>query len=328
MRYIFLCMALVATIGVFVGVQYTQKVIHETNIPTTAATSAPLPLGRHFMIGHWATTPVASTTALITKYQLAGVIIMSAPTDVTEIKNWTAAWQAAVDYPLQIAIDQEGGPVSRLRGQDFDTTGQRDVTTITRAYSLGKKRGTELAALGITMNFAPVLDTATKPDSFLYKRVFPTDPVKLAIAMAEGLEVSGVMAVAKHFPGHPNTEVDSHYTLPVSGITPDQASDFIMPFASYIATSAPKAIMTAHVAYPNIDPLPVTLSPYWLTAVLRDQLQFDGLIITDDMSMQAITDTWSPAESSRLALRAGADIILLAAKPNTIVEVMNTLEPK
>ncbi len=324
MRYIVLTVAILCTIGLFVGVQYTQTLLSESSSEDVSAPVTTLPLGQHFMIGHWAHTPLASTTALIKKYQLGGIIIMSAPEDASIIKDWTTAWQAAVDYPLHIAIDQEGGVVSRLRGPDFDTTGQRQITTAEEAYRIGKIRGTELAALGITMNFAPVLDTATKPDSFLYNRVFPTNSVTLATAMTNGLAEAGVTAVAKHFPGHPDTPEDSHHVLPNSPLRPEEKSDFIAPFATYITNTQPTALMTAHVVYPHLDPLPATLSPYWLTTTLRNELQFDGLIITDDMSMQAIADTWSPAEASRLALAAGADIILIAAEPTAIELVMDT----
>jgi beta-N-acetylhexosaminidase len=335
MRYGFLLIfAIFLTILVFVLVQLLilqPKVPNDTtgiSVPTKALTETkvdPLPLGRHFMIGHWAKTPVASTTELIVRHQLGGVIIMSAPTSPSEIKDWTEAWQAAVPYPLIIAIDQEGGEVSRLRGFEFETTGQRDINSPETAYSIGQKRGRELAALGITMNFAPVLDTATQPTSFLYKRVFPRNEVTLAGALAAGLTAGGVTPVAKHFPGHPDTPHDSHLILTSVPITPAEKNDFIRPFATYINDAKPAALMTAHVAFPAIDKLPATISPYWLTTVLREELRFSGLIITDDMSMDAIDVMRTSSAASKLALEAGADIILFAAEPENITGTLNDL---
>jgi beta-N-acetylhexosaminidase len=326
MRFALLGVAIFSAIGLFIAIQYILTI--PTTTPTTETTDTPAeekPVGRHFMIGHWADTPVASTTDLLVTYQLGGIIIMSAPKDPNLIKEWVTTWQAAVPYPLMIAIDQEGGVVSRLVGPQFDTRGQRLISTEADAYALGRTRGAELAALGITMNFAPVLDTATHPDSFLYNRVFPSDTVALARAMTAGLAESGVTAVVKHFPGHADTPDDSHHVLPHVDIPPTEKDNFIAPFRDYVATAESKALMTAHVVFPNLDPLPATLSPYWLQETLRKELDFTGLIITDDLSMKAIADTWSPAEASRLALAAGADVILLAAEPTTIITVMDTL---
>lgn len=322
-----LIFAIILSIIVFISLQLllpktTTPVI---TLPDQKDEVTPLPLGRHFMIGHWADTPIASTTALLVKYQLGGIIIMSAPANPADIKTWTETWQAAVSYPLIIAIDQEGGEVSRLRGDNFDTTSQSAIRSEDGAYALGLARGKELRALGITMNFAPVLDTATKPDSFLYSRVFLHKPVLLAAALARGHNEAGVTPVIKHFPGHPDTPHDSHVTLPVVPITKAEQSEFIRPFAEYIERAQPAALMTAHVSFPNIDALPATLSPYWLTTVLRQELGYTGLIITDDMSMDAIDSTWTSVEASRLALTAGADIVLFAAEPPLIAETLNHL---
>jgi beta-N-acetylhexosaminidase len=175
------------------------------------------------------------------------------------------------------------------------------------------------------MNFAPVLDTATQPTSFLYKRVFPRNEVTLAGALAAGLTAGGVTPVAKHFPGHPDTPHDSHLILTSVPITPAEKNDFIRPFATYINDAKPAALMTAHVAFPAIDKLPATISPYWLTTVLREELRFSGLIITDDMSMDAIDVMRTSSAASKLALEAGADIILFAAEPENITGTLNDL---
>lgn len=276
-----------------------------------------IPVGRLLMIGHFADTPVASTTALITDLQVGGVIIMSAPEDPQEIKNWTAEWQSASSFPLLIAIDQEGGPVSRLKGPDFIQTGQRDIKTETEAYEIGKIRGEELASLGINMNFAPVLDSSSVPSSFMYSRTFGegTNPAALAAKMYAGMKVSGITAAAKHFPGHGDTEDDSHEILPTVFIERGELDNFTSNFREYISKTNPNALMTAHVLFPNIDPLPATFSPFFLKTYLRQELGFTGMIITDDMSMDAIDKNWSTSEAALLSLQAGADMVLFAAEP-------------
>lgn len=287
-----------------------------------------VPAGRLLMVGHFAGTPVASTTALIKDLKVGGVIIMSAPEDAEEIKSWTAAWQAASDFPLLIAIDQEGGPVSRLKSSDFIQTGQRNIHTKTEAYEVGKVRGKELAALGINTNFAPVLDTSTTPTSFMYSRTFPegTFPAMLAANMYRGMQDAGVAAVAKHFPGHADTDQDSHEILPVVSIQKNELAAFTKNFRDYIAEANPRSLMTAHVLFPNIDTLPATLSPFFLQTYLREELGFTGMIITDDMSMNAIDENWDTSEATVLSLQAGADMVLFAAEPEKARAVVKEIE--
>lgn len=274
-------------------------------------------VGGLFMIGHWADSPLASTTELIRKYHFAGVIIMSSPDNPNDIKDWVEEWNRVSEKPLLITIDQEGGPVNRLKGAEFIQTGQRAITTPEEAYAVGFKRGQELSALGINMNFAPVLDSANNPDSFMYERVFPegSDIVLLSSELTRGLSDAGVIAAAKHFPGHDDTNEDSHFTLPSVAIEKASLPEFTENFISYIEKTKPQVLMTAHVLFPKIDVLPATLSHYFLTDYLRTELGFTGVIITDDMSMDAIDETWSSEEASTLTLIAGADMILFAAEP-------------
>jgi beta-N-acetylhexosaminidase len=314
-----------------IGMHFILRVPDTENIDTTAIHSVqvenivPLEtkLGQLFMIGHWADTPVASTTNLIEKYQPAGVVIMSAPENPGEISDWVKRWNSVSELPLLIAVDQEGGPVTRLKGSGFTQTGQRDISTSDQAYAVGLARGQELSALGINMNFAPVLDTAKDSDSFMYSRTFPegTNPAALATSLSKGMEKSGVIAVPKHFPGHDDTSVDSHNELPIVDITQSELSIFTQPFEDMLNSDSPKAIMTAHVQFPQIDSMPATLSYFFLTSYLREQLQYSGIIITDDMSMDAIDTYYNTSAASTLAIKAGADIILLAAEPTSINDI-------
>ncbi|MFM2381428.1 MAG: hypothetical protein RLZZ76_195 [Candidatus Parcubacteria bacterium] len=337
MQKIYIAMALLGVLGIglflFISI---QPQTHTTPLPVLSQeksevvapieekTVIPLEekIGALFMVGHWAHTPVASTTALLEKYHIGGVIIMSAPEDADEVAQWIAQWQKVASGTLLISIDQEGGPVTRLKGPSFTGTSQRKVTTATEAYALGKERGKELAALGINMNFAPVLDTAKNPESFMYTRVFPDVEKSATFAneMIRGMASQGVVGVAKHFPGHDDTADDSHHTLPTVQKTKEELALFTKPFAELIKSGQPKALMTAHVLFPKIDSSPATLSSFFLTDYLRNTLGFSGVVFTDDMSMDAIDTNYGLGPASVRALNAGADIVLFAAEPEKVIE--------
>lgn len=322
MKTIFLITFILLTLfslGPFLSKDTTSEPALNTSIfnPLPSEPEAPIEVGKLIMVGHWAHTPVASTTSLVRDINAGGVVIMSAPENPEEIKGWIDEWNGVSDTPLLIAIDQEGGPVTRIKSTDFTLTAQSEITTEEGAYAVGLKRGQELAALGINLNFAPVLDKAVNPDSFMFSRTFPheNNPAALAASMSKGLSDGGVISVAKHFPGHDDTEVDSHLALPEVNITRAELDSFTTQFRTYIEQSGPKALMTAHVSFPKIDPLPATLSKFFLTDYLRDELNFNGIVITDDMSMDAIDTIWTTDEAAVLSITAGADMVLFAAEP-------------
>lgn len=282
-------------------------------------------LGRLFVVGHWADTPVASTTALISTYHLGGVIIMSAPEDPSEISAWTAEWQAAVEYPLLIAIDQEGGEVSRLKGADYTQTAQPIITTREEAYEVGLGRGAELATLGINTNLAPVVEQSTNPNSFLYQRVFrdPDDIASLTSAMLDGFRENNIIGVIKHYPGHPDGPADSHVTLPIVNLNDVSFSEYTSQFNELIANEGISILMTAHVLVPTVDDdYSATLSHTILTQELRQKQGYEGVIVTDDMTMDAIDTKFSTTEATKLALQAGADLIMFAAEPSQVESVI------
>lgn len=342
-KHIFLVI-LILLLTIFTAISFvyqTEETVVVLVEPEIVATTTPLlpepeivpviPLaekvGQLFMVGHWADAPLSSTTRLISEHLLGGVVVMSAPEDPTEIKTWTSAWNEVSSDSLFIAIDQEGGPVSRLKSSDFIQTSQRDVSDTEAAYEVGKTRGTELEALGINMNFAPVLDSATNPDSFMFERAFPTKASSsaLAAAMIEGMKEASVLGVVKHFPGHDDNSDDSHNLLPTVDIERTELDVFASQFNELIINQEPAAIMTAHILFPNIDTEPASLSSIFLTDYLRDTLLYTGLIITDDMSMKAIVDSWTSEEASVQALQAGADIVLFAAEPEKVTAAITAV---
>lgn len=274
-------------------------------------------VGALFMIGHWSSTPLASTTALVSDLGVSGVILMDAPSNVNLVSHWIRDWQASTSVPLLIAIDQEGGSVSRLPGPAYVQTPQPRLTTAEDAYHTALTRGQALMSLGINTNMSPVLDASTNPTSFLYQRVFrnPALIATLGDAMVRGYIAAGVTAVPKHYPGHPDTNSDSHVTLPV---VPGSVADYYTHtthFADAIALGNIDILMTAHVLVPALDPTyPATLSSTILHD-LRTRLGYTGVIMTDDLIMKAVTNTWTSDEAAVLALKAGADLLLFAAEP-------------
>lgn len=286
-------------------------------------------IGQMLMIGHWSDSNYMQTSALVREYQLGGIIIMSIKdSDIEDVSTWTKAWQRANTIPLLISIDQEGGSVSRIRADGYTQTSQRELTSPQKAYQTGLKRGRELAELGINTNLAPVLDYASTSDSFLFERSFASSSQlgALASALISGHNEAGVLAIPKHFPGHDDTPTDSHKELPTVSITAAEFPEYVRQFREVLKENHIGAMMTAHVLFPKLDDVyPTTLSEEILSRQLRRELDFDGVIITDDMTMGAITNTWSSNEAAVRAVEAGADMILFAAEPDASVGAREAL---
>jgi beta-N-acetylhexosaminidase len=228
---------------------------------------------------------------------------------------------AANGVGLLVATDQEGGRVQRLRSgftalPDAATVGAIELPARVRAY--GRVIGDELAAVGVNLDLAPVLDVNDNPaNPVIGNRAFGTTPEQVegaALLYLAGLHDAGVAGTGKHFPGHGNTSTDSHLAQPY--VEKDRAeldAVELRPFRAAIAAGI-DAIMLAHVAYPALDPSdrPATISAPIATCLLRGELGFDGLILTDDMGMEGITALYAPEEAAVQAVLAGADIVLCA----------------
>jgi beta-N-acetylhexosaminidase len=224
---------------------------------------------------------------------------------------------AACPAPL-LAVDQEGGRVARLRAPFVRVPAMRAVAAggdVAMAERIARVVGIELAAVGFTMNLAPVLDVHTRADNpVIGDRAFGDDPetcVRFGRAWIRGLQSAGLLATAKHFPGHGDTSKDSHFDLPVVE-QPLERLDRVelAPFRA-AASAGVAAMMTAHVVYPAIDPeRPATLSPAICTH-LREHIGFDGMLVSDDLEMQAISARWSTGDAAVLAVAAGCDAVLV-----------------
>ena len=278
-------------------------------------------IGQMLLFG-WQTDSQAA--ALIDDIHVGGVVLMGRNIQPPgQMKATIADLQNRVKAeglpPLFVAVDQEGGRVQRLGPPHYvkrPTAREIGQSSPELARAAAREIGAELRELGFNFDFAPVLDVDSNPQNpVIGDRSYGIDPEKVAalgVAAMRGFqEDAGVLACGKHFPGHGDTDTDSHFALP--RITHDLAhlkAVELVPFRAAIVAGI-AAIMTSHILFPALDPtLPATLSPAILTGLLRQKLGFSGLIITDDLEMKGVAAGWGAAEAAVLAVEAGADILL------------------
>lgn len=296
-------------------------------------------VGQLIMVGIKGTTINPQTQKLISELKLGGIILYSHNvTDPYQVKTFTASIQNVAKenrvIPLFIAVDQEGGSVVRIR-KHTQALPAAMVIGATRSsqfsFLSGKFTAQMLSGMGINMNLAPVLDiNTTEHNAVIGVRSYGSDPSlvsQLGMWYIEGLQSRGVIATAKHFPGHGDTPIDSHYALPVLNKKLEDLEDFhFIPFRKAIDNGL-DAIMTAHISIPSLDPsgLPTTFSYNLLTNVVRDKLHFGGIIITDDLEMKSIRDQYGIGQAALKAILAGADVVMVGWSDDKKHEVFNTL---
>jgi beta-N-acetylhexosaminidase len=237
--------------------------------------------------------------------------------------------------PLFIAVDEEGGTVSRLPAggthfPDAKLVGKVGDPELT--YKTGKVIGQELKASGINLNFAPVLDIVTSSENkLLIRRSYGSTAELVSLhgsSFINGLQSAGVIATPKHFPGHGSTNVDSHGKLPIINIdeTTLQSRELI-PFKTAVNEGI-DVVMIGHLAFPKLDPtgLPATMSSYFLTDVLRKQMAFKGIAISDDIEMFGYTNGKAPLEECVVtSFNAGLDVFLIGATKEVQDRVLKAL---
>lgn len=259
-------------------------------------------------------------------WQPGGVVLFGAnvgtPEATTRLTNdFQQTILAAGGQPLLISIDQEGGVVARLAPENGYTFFPAPVLVAAAgeqmAYRIGEALGTELSAVGINMNLAPVADLETNPDNpIIFRRSFGSDPVIAGRAVAQvalGIQSRSVIATAKHFPGHGDSAQDSHAVLQAIDL-PRERLDAVEIAAFRPAIEAGiDAVMVAHLWFPALDATrrPASLSPEVVTGLLRGQLGFQGLIVTDALDMNAVDTEVNYAESMVQAVEAGVDLLAL-----------------
>lgn len=290
--------------------------------------------GNAVMCGFQGTTLTAEIKELLREVRPLGVILFARnvvdPEQTRELCHALKAWRP--QQPLLISVDQEGGRVARIRKPATEwpamrTLGHIDDAALTE--HVGKAMAQELRAMNIDINFAPVLDVDTNPaNPIIGDRSFSADPAAVArhaVALLQGFNGAGVGGCGKHFPGHGDTDLDSHLALPRVAHTMQRLRAIEWPpFAACIAQGL-DAIMTAHVVIESIDPTrPATLSPQAL-APLRQELNFQGVIMSDDVEMKAVADHYSIPDMITLGLHAGIDLFLACNQPMVTVGVYSAL---
>jgi beta-N-acetylhexosaminidase len=268
-----------------------------------------------------ATTIPSELRSLAREFQLGGVTLfgrnIEGPEQIAELSR--ELQELAADVPLWIAIDQEGGRVARLKAP---FTEWPPMTVLGRsgdaalASRFAAALAAELRAVGITLDYAPVLDIHTNPKNpIIGDRALSDDAdavAKLGVAIIRGLQDNGIAACGKHFPGHGDTSVDSHLELPIVEHPPDRIRRVeAVPFREAIKAGV-AFIMTAHILVPSLDEEhPATLSRRIVYDLLRDEMGFEGVILSDDLEMKALAATYSVPDAAVQAIAAGCDGVLV-----------------
>lgn len=296
-------------------------------------------IGQLVMCGFEGRTPPEGILRLIRDYKLGGIIYFRRNIgSAAEVAALSEALQQAArevsEVPLGIAVDQEGGMVARIDRDVPVMPGNMAIGAAREpeyAYAAAKASGEDLRRLGISINFAPCVDVNNNSaNPVVGVRSFGEDPelaARLGAAAVRGYQEAGISACAKHFPGHGDTSTDSHYELPVVPHDRERLHSLeLVPFKSAIAAGA-DAIMTAHVVFPAYDASggPATLSPAILDGLLRRELGFGGVIVTDCLEMKAISGTVGIAKGAVAAFKAGADLILVSHRLDRQIEALEAL---
>jgi beta-N-acetylhexosaminidase len=283
-------------------------------------------VGDHFLIG-LRPSPVLDERdrALLEDLRPAGVVLFKSNfRHDLPYEAWLASHarlvedvRAAAGRPhMLISVDHEGGRVCRT--PEPITRFAYAEGWANAAAAVGRAMGRELASLGFNLNFAPTLDIHTNPTNpVIGERAFGSTPERViaaALPFMHAMQASGVIACGKHFPGHGDTSVDSHLGLPSQDLDLEALrARELKPFAAAIAAGVPM-IMTSHILYPNIDPAaPVTLSRHFATQILREELGFEGVVVSDDIGMGAMKGFFEDPEAAAKFLAAGCDMMMVCA---------------
>ncbi len=267
--------------------------------------------------------------SLIDKQKIGGLILFGG--EVFEAASLINELQERSEVPLLIASDLERGLGCQIQGttlfpplMSIGASGSEEL-----AYMMGKVTAEEARAVGIHITYAPVVDVNINPQNpIINTRSLGEDPVQvslLASAYIRGCQENGLIATAKHFPGHGDTDVDSHTELPLIKADLERLDRVeLYPFKKAVKAGV-KAVMTAHIHVPALDPsphMPATLSPIIISELLRKKWGFNGLIVTDAMEMGGITELYSPEEAAILAVKAGVDCLLLPLETEKVIDAL------
>lgn len=294
------------------------------------------------LIGGFEGTEIGDqATRLVQEYQVGGLILygrnIAGAGQLVTLTNGLKALNGD-GIPLFLSIDQEGGGVDRMPPEVRRTPGAYCVGqtgSVPAAQSYGDVLAAECAAFGLNLDFAPVLDVWSNPgNTVIGQRAFSADARTVAgvgPAAARRMMDQGIIPAVKHFPGHGDTAVDSHVGLPVVDKSPEELEETeLIPFRAAIQSAGTDgqvpAVMVAHILLTQLDPeRPASLSPAVVTGLLRDELGFAGAVLTDDLTMGAVTQSYGLGEAAVLAVEAGCDILLVCHGPDSVPAVRTAL---
>lgn len=275
------------------------------------------------------------------RHPLVGGVILFARnfSDREQLVTLCHEIHAARDEPLLIAVDHEGGRVQRFRSDGFTAIpamgalGRLWNTGAQQAQALATDAGyvlaAELRACGVDLSFTPVLDLDYGVSEVIGDRSFHADPevvATLARALSHGLALAGMAACGKHFPGHGAVTADSHHAIPVDHRTRDAvlAAD-AAPYA-WLGDLVLPSVMPAHVIYPEVDDQPAGFSSVWIQSILRRELAYDGVVFSDDLTMEGATVAGDILARAQAALGAGCDMVLVCNRPDLADDLLTRLE--
>jgi len=304
---------------------------------TIAGMSLEEKIGQLIIAGVEGKEPESRAEKMITEQHIGGVIFykynLASAKDVVAYVNQLKAWNKENAAPLILSVDQEGGKVSRLPGLEKlpDAAQIGKSGKLPFAQAVGSLLAREVKEMGINMNYAPVLDINSNPNNpVIGTRSFgatPDEVTPMGMAVMKAIKEQGVIPVVKHFPGHGDTGVDSHLELPIVEKNLEQLQAFEwLPFAEAIKQGT-DAVMVAHILFPELDKqFPASLSKTIITDELRGTLKFDGVIMTDDLTMGAIAVHYGIGEAAVQAILAGTDVVLVAHDYNNIDNVITAIK--
>jgi beta-N-acetylhexosaminidase len=306
------------------GVRWVEKMMRTMSIEDQVAQMVACRYAGDFLPADGDQT--ALLRRFVSEHKVGGMIVFGG--GAYETAHLNNALQAMAEVPLLIASDLERGVGTQITGSTLFPTimglGAADSEAL--AYEMGKTTALEGRALGLHMTYAPVVDVNINPDNpIINTRAVGEDPgqvARLAVAFVRGCQDNGMLATAKHFPGHGDTDQDSHTLLPIIKADRERLDRVeLYPYRRLIEAGV-SAVMVSHLMVPALDPtpgLPATLSPAILTGLLRNEMGFRGLIVTDALEMGGVTNAYSPTEAALQAILAGVDMVLLPLEPETVV---------
>ncbi|MEC1773702.1 beta-N-acetylhexosaminidase [Schinkia azotoformans] len=294
-------------------------------------------IGQMILAGITGTTMDTNTRNLITQYNVGGIIFyknnLVNPWQAVQLVNQIKAVNAT-NLPLLLSVDEEGGRITRLPGGLVNLPSNQQIGVVNNqkfSYKVGAILGEELKSFGLNMDFAPVLDINSNPNNpVIGDRSFGDNAKlvsRLGIQTMKGIQSQNIIATIKHFPGHGDTSVDSHLELPIVNKSLKELKELeLIPFERTIKKGA-DVVMVAHILLPQLDPQnPASMSKTVMSDILRNQLDFEGVIITDDMTMRAITDHFDIGRAAMESVKSGSDIILVGHHYKNVVETISSLK--